>query len=371
MVKEGLPMVYDNIARLNERQWSSKILSFYWLMVVISIVGQFIALLVTMYYYPEYTREFVIKKIVVPTVIQLMIMLFSVYILRVKSVFSSFVLIISGTLLALVIIVIHPNVTGLQVTLLLPMAISLIYFDKRKLQFSFFVSACGLTSIYLLFSSIRIATTEYEYFSYLVTLFAGYFIFLAILQRGNEILDYLQQATVKEKELIIKNAMMERLSKIDALTNLYNHKTFHEYLDSLVDQTTRQDIPLQLAIIDIDNFKSVNDTFGHSVGDLVLKRVAKAIEETVTEEDIVARYGGEEFAVLLTNKTAEEGYLLMEKVCKQVESLSHKELDNSQVTVSIGLKNYELHKTKMEFFQQADALLYEAKRAGKNLVREG
>ncbi|MFC4321545.1 GGDEF domain-containing protein [Litchfieldia salsa] len=360
-------MENHNGSRMNYKLWSEKILYFYWVMVIVSIIGQIIGLIVTVYYNPEYVGGFLVKQLVLPTGIQLIIILVCLYIIKVKQVYSSKVLTMAGTLVALVIILIHPNVQGLQVILLLPMAVSLIYFDKRKLRFSLTINLFALTIIYL-FPSIRMAATEYDYISYLFALLAGYFIYSAVLQRGNEVLQTLRQSSEKEKELIVKSTMMERMSKIDALTDLYNHKTFQEYLDHLVGQSKNYNMPLQLAIIDIDNFKNINDTYGHNIGDLVLKRVADAIRERVTEEDIVARYGGEEFTIILTNKNIETAYHTVEAIRIHVENLQHAEMENGKVTISIGLKNYHHNLTKVEFFQQTDALLYQAKRSGKNKV---
>ncbi|WP_078556318.1 GGDEF domain-containing protein [Bacillus alkalicellulosilyticus] len=357
----------NNKFKMDYTHWTNKILQFYWLIVIISIIGQCIGLLITIYYSLEGTWYFILNKLILPTVIQVIAILACKYIINRKPHYRSQLLTITGTIVALVMILVHFAVPGLQVTLLLPMAVTIIYFDKRKLRFSFIINVLALNAIYL-YGPVRKSVTEFEYMSYLFVLIAGYFIFLVVLQRTNEILQNLRQASEKEKELIVKNAIMERLSKVDALTGLYNHKTFHEYIDHLVVQSKKYAMPLQLAIVDIDNFKSINDTYGHSVGDIVLKRVAEAILSKVTEDDIVARYGGEEFAIILTNKSMEEAHLITEKVRAYIEAMEHEELDNKKVTVSIGLMNYSNHLTKLSFFQQTDDLLYQAKRTGKNKV---
>ncbi|WP_226668187.1 GGDEF domain-containing protein [Metabacillus litoralis] len=360
-------MEKHNLSRMDYKQWFEKILGFYWFMVLISLLGQCIGLMLTIIYYPDGVVSFLLFKIILPTSLQIIIMLVCIFIIKRKKIYSSRFLTITGTLIALVIILTHPEVPGLQVMLLLPMSVALIYFDKSKLRFSFVVNIIALTSIYLL-PTIRVSVTEYEYFSYLLALIAGYFIYLAILERGNEVLEIVKKASEKEKELLVKSTMMERLTKIDALTNLYNHKTFQEYLDQFVEQSLKYEMPLQLAILDIDNFKAINDTYGHSVGDLVLKRLADEIVGKVTENDIVARYGGEEFALLLTNKSIEETYQLIEDIRLHIARLNHEEMKDVKVTVSIGLKDFKASLTKLDFFQKTDALLYKAKRNGKNQV---
>ncbi|SER19184.1 diguanylate cyclase (GGDEF) domain-containing protein [Gracilibacillus ureilyticus] len=351
---------------INQRYWTEKILTIYWIMVLMSFIGQCIGLTITVYYFPYYVIDFVILKLLIPTSIQLISLGITTYLVKVKKNFSDKLLVITGTISALAIIINHPEVPGLQILLMLPMAVILIYYDRKILQFSLIVNVIALTAIYLL-PSIRNAVTVYEYFSYLFVLLCSYFVFLIILSRANEMLEILQRANEKEQDLLVKSTMMERLTKIDALTGLYNHKTFHEYLDFLFEQSIFYDMPLQLAIIDIDNFKSVNDQYGHSNGDLVLKRVAFAISEKVTEDDISARYGGEEFTILLTNKTLEESYRILEEVRSYIASQFHQEL-NGHVTVSIGLKQLEKHLSKVEFFDEADELLYKAKSNGKNQI---
>ena len=103
---------------------------------------------------------------------------------------------------------------------------------------------------------------------------------------------------------------MDKLTKTDALTDLYNHMTFHEYFEKLIEQHEQNGLPLQLAIFDIDNFKLVNDMFGHRAGDAVLQRVSELIRSKVSTNDFVARYGGEEFAILFTDKLKMEALKL-------------------------------------------------------------
>ncbi|WP_161568238.1 GGDEF domain-containing protein [Anaerobacillus alkaliphilus] len=361
-------MKQQNTAEMNYQLWSYKILYFYWLLAIIAILGQLVGLIMALYYYPETVRTFIQEKVLVLIIGHLVILLLCEYLVKVKKVYHSWVLITTGTLLTLIIIIVNPAIPGLQVILLLPMAVALIYLEKSKLLFSFSINLIGLTCVHIFFLPLRMATSEYEYLAYYTSLCAGYIIYLAILQRGNEVLEFLYQSNEKEKELIIKNAVIERLSKTDALTELYNHKTFHEYMDYLVEQSKNYEVPLQLAIIDIDNFKCINDTYGHSAGDVVLKRIAATIRELATENDIVARYGGEEFAILFTEKSLQETEQIIENIRRAISSITHKEIQERVVTISVGLSDYHSQMSKYDFFEQTDELLYEAKRSGKNKV---
>lgn len=177
----------------------------------------------------------------------------------------------------------------------------------------------------------------------------------------------LEKVTNDKQELLIKSAIMEKMSKTDALTDMYNHRTFQEYLDTLIRQVSTSDNSLQLAIFDIDDFKRINDTFGHSVGDIVLKRISSRINAMVTIDDITARYGGEEFAVILTNKTMDQSLILLESIRKAIQHEIHIEL-NSNVTVSVGVHEYYKGEPKEEVFNKADEALYKAKHSGKNKI---
>ncbi|MGN8646078.1 GGDEF domain-containing protein [Gracilibacillus sp. HCP3S3_G5_1] len=353
---------------LNNRLWTKRILYIYWLMVIIAFLGQIVGLFITIYYYPDDTGEFTVKKLIIPSSIQTVLLLITHYFIDKKEIYSSKLLSISGTMVAVVTVVFHPQIPGVEILFLLAMAVILIYFDKKKLRFSLIINVIALTSLYAL-PSIREASTFYEYFIYHFILFGGYIVYLLIMERGNEVFQILQRAAEKEKELIVKSAIMERLTKVDALTELYNHKTFHEYLDFLYEQSISQGMPLQLALIDIDNFKMINDLYGHSNGDLVLKRVARAIASQMTEDDIAARYGGEEFAILLTNKSLKEAYHIIDNLRLYIANQYHEELDKN-ITVSIGLKALTEDISKESFFQRADELLYKAKHNGKNQVYE-
>ena len=160
---------------------------------------------------------------------------------------------------------------------------------------------------------------------------------------------------------------MEKMSKMDALTDMHNHRTFQEYFDTMIRQASRSDNSLQLAIFDIDDFKRINDTFGHSVGDIILQRISSKIKTMVTVDDITVRYGGEEFAVILTNKTMEQSLILLESIRKAIQDESHIEL-NRNVTVSVGVHEYYKGEAKEEVFNKVDDALYEAKHSGKNKI---
>jgi diguanylate cyclase (GGDEF)-like protein len=173
----------------------------------------------------------------------------------------------------------------------------------------------------------------------------------------------------QHEQLVTLNERLEELSVTDGLTGLYNHRHFWQILNDELSRVNRYKGELALVLLDIDNFKAVNDEFGHAVGDLLLQSIAKIIRETVRETDIVARYGGEEFTVLLPD-TSREGVLnVSEKVRAAVEGMIFRVPDTDitvSVTVSIGVSVFI--DNRRDFFNAADKALYQSKKQGKNQV---
>ncbi len=163
---------------------------------------------------------------------------------------------------------------------------------------------------------------------------------------------------------------VKELSVRDTLTGLYNRRVLEEFLD--VEESKRTPAPLAILIIDIDDFKAINDTFGHPAGDRVLSVLGKLMQDNCRKENIVARYGGEEFAVLLTNSglTAAAALQTAERLRKvlgaQDFAFSGRKV---RVTVSIGVAYSSGNSVAPEtLLARADQALYQAKRSGKNRV---
>jgi diguanylate cyclase (GGDEF)-like protein len=176
----------------------------------------------------------------------------------------------------------------------------------------------------------------------------------------------IESVTRDKQELLIRNAITEKMAHTDSLTDMYNHRTFQEYFDQVVVMHSQQNKhKLQLAIIDIDDFKKLNDTYGHAIGDIVLKRVANKIKSLVTADDIPSRYGGEEFAIIFTNKDISIAYNILENIRRSIEREKIREAETN-VTISIGLHEYIDDEGKQSSFVKADEALYTAKHTGKN-----
>lgn len=161
----------------------------------------------------------------------------------------------------------------------------------------------------------------------------------------------------------------QALSRIDYLTGVANARAFHAIAEGEKARASRYAHPLTLAYLDIDNFKVVNDRFGHQVGDALLVWVAKAIRDNIRASDHVARVGGDEFAILLPETGAEAGQFVLYKLQRVLLEIMQK--NAWPVTFSIGAVTFlGQPETLDEMIQRADGLMYSAKNGGKNRIAQ-
>ncbi len=187
---------------------------------------------------------------------------------------------------------------------------------------------------------------------------------LARVRAGKRIVDL-------QSRLMATNRRLEMLSITDGLTQVFNHRHFREEFDRTFLEAIRYERPLSLAMIDIDFFKKVNDTWGHATGDQVLRDVSATLALSVRTSDMVARYGGEEFAVMMPETSLSDASQAAEKIRKLVEE---REISGPTgmipVTVSIGVANFPHTQfgRGRELIEAADRALYRAKKRGRNQV---
>jgi diguanylate cyclase (GGDEF)-like protein len=175
-----------------------------------------------------------------------------------------------------------------------------------------------------------------------------------------------------QKELLESNKRLELLSITDGLTKLNNHRYFQDELARAFDESLRYGRPLSLAMVDLDFFKKVNDTYGHAVGDEVLKCAAKLFKQSVRSTDLVARYGGEEFVVMMPETELADALVFAEKIRALVESTPFDTAAKPiPVTVSIGIASvpHTRISSPKELIVCADKALYRAKKNGRNQVQ--
>lgn len=192
----------------------------------------------------------------------------------------------------------------------------------------------------------------------------------AFLQDDLQILDFLRPQVSMTLENSILHKRTAALAITDGLTGLSTHRYFQEAIDREIGRAKRLKLTFSFVILDIDNFKSLNDTFGHLEGDKVLREIAKIMRAQVRDTDTVARYGGEEFVVILIDTPKEGAKITAERIREAIETYKFVLAGRRVVvTASLGIATYPDDATiKQELIQIADKALYKAKSTGKNKV---
>ncbi|SDP37760.1 diguanylate cyclase domain-containing protein [Desulforhopalus singaporensis] len=216
-------------------------------------------------------------------------------------------------------------------------------------------------------TDVIISTGYHEKISYAEVIHAGAIDFIKKPIDQAELEAKLARAT-RERRMLRE---LEKLSKLDSLTSIPNRRAYDEMFSVEVERAYRQNYPLMLAIVDIDNFKEYNDQYGHHEGDKVLVGLAEILKDCTRESvDVCFRLGGDEFAVLLPQATPGQGEEIVQRILQ-----SYMEHGFGSTTLSIGLvscrrnKNLPREEDDMAIKKLADQAMYEAKENGKNCVR--
>ncbi len=169
-----------------------------------------------------------------------------------------------------------------------------------------------------------------------------------------------------QSQLEIKNRTLSKLSNIDHLTKAHNRRSIERVLSKELNRAKRYKKPLSVILLDLDDFKKVNDIYGHNIGDKVLKNTAKIVLEMIRESDYFGRWGGEEFLLIATETPMDKAMLLAEQIRKSINAYEF--IEPSNVTCSIGIAELNNNESATEFIAKADYALYQAKDNGKNRV---
>lgn len=180
----------------------------------------------------------------------------------------------------------------------------------------------------------------------------SFFVIITVL------LSKLRKSLAREKEF----------ASVDNLTGAFNPRFFYELVQMEINRFKRYKEPFSLVYIDLDNFKSVNDQFGHSAGDQVLRRVVSCSRKYLRKTDVIARLGGDEFALLLPDTNEESNHILISKL--QTELLEEMEQSNWPITFSIGvIICFKAPNTPLELVNMADEIMYSVKHGSKNAIK--
>lgn len=187
-----------------------------------------------------------------------------------------------------------------------------------------------------------------------------------ILQINTQLRDEVEERKKITEELKRKNAILDKMAVTDSLTGLFNHRFIIERLGQEIAEAKRYDFNLSVIMFDIDYFKTVNDNYGHQMGDKVLFEISETIKDQLRKVDIVGRYGGEEFLVICPHTDLEGILITAERIRKKIGTLTFGE-ENMNVTISGGVGTLK-DEDVSELIRRTDELLYQAKENGRNRI---
>ena len=267
----------------------------------------------------------------------------------------------------------HPAIAGLSE--MLTVLIFYVFLPQRlifSIATGFFASIVFL-SIRFFSSDIEVDVLTALLFSYTLANIFG-FIYARtrnftrrfeyyVISNEKNLRESLQSEIIKREKL---EQELRELSTIDSLTGLYNRRFFETYTANLINQCNRFDEIFSIILVDIDNFKNINDNLGHQEGDAVLVNIARLFREHTRRSEVISRFGGEEFVILCPHHELDSVQILAEKLRLLVETapLSNK----TEVTISSGVSTYQPGKSIDDLFRESDEALYRAKTTGKNKV---
>jgi len=231
-----------------------------------------------------------------------------------------------------------------------------IYITPNKLIYTTII-AIFLSLSFFLFHASRMEGMEASLF---LKIIAYNLVIILFCNIGSYLTNYYKRRQfVDSKELL-------RISITDPLTGIYNRAKFNEEINKWIEFYNRYEGTLCLAMFDIDNFKRVNDSYGHLVGDRVLQGIASTIKKGIRSTDVFARWGGEEFIILFPNTKIHDAGEITELMRSCIENSRYDEVE--RITCSFGLVELRKNENPDDILMRADSLLYEAKIYGKNTV---
>lgn len=359
-------LISSEISMVRQEKWVRRFLWVYWLVVALHFFAQWGAYL----WVSDYeigAREFYYEVLLIPHALMILSVGAAQIFYRFYPSYSFYGLFLGGTIVSMEIIHLNMDIRIIGAIMLLPIIASAIFFRLDLTWFTAALQIIGFLMMYKWDYEFRAFFSPFDLIAIPIFFMVGTLVASMIIINGRALVKDLEQTLLAKQDLMIENAIMSKLSKTDSLTHLYNQISFHEFFELALKYGGQGQV-FHLALIDIDHFKTVNDEYGHRIGDMVLSRVADVIRETIAPSDIAARYGGEEFALLLFEQSFAEAHQITETIRSQLAKTTHKEMGGNAITVSIGLQSYAASDTKESLFEAVDSLLYQAKEAGRNRI---
>ena len=183
----------------------------------------------------------------------------------------------------------------------------------------------------------------------------------------SELKKTVENLNISQSELEKSLAIIQEIAIHDELTGFYNRRHLMELLENEKNRSLRGNSTFTIAMLDIDHFKQVNDTYGHQAGDEVLRRISAAIKNTMRNTDFCGRYGGEEFVLVLIQTDLKEAMICAERMRTNIEKCRFPDIGNGfRITASIGLSQYQMREEIDTMIARADRSMYRAKEGGRN-----
>ncbi|WP_333570594.1 GGDEF domain-containing protein [Thermodesulfobacterium commune] len=182
---------------------------------------------------------------------------------------------------------------------------------------------------------------------------------------NDQIVDITRELEKKNLQLLNALTTVKKIMNTDPLTGVFNRRAINKIIHREISFALRHKLPLSIVMVDIDYFKKINDTYGHEMGDYVLKKIAQTIKKSIRKEDIFGRYGGEEFILILPNTDIEKAYQVAERMRQKIEKIKFKGI-KEKITASFGLTELLPNDNIKSIIQRGDEALYLAKNKGRN-----
>ncbi len=264
---------------------------------------------------------------------------------------------------AFVTSVIHREFIVNTGSFMFPMILSAVFNNSKLITKTFIISLLSttITVIFSWFDNFIDVTNLINYivmYGFLTVSFFACFISIKYSQLQFQLIESQAKA----------NSQLQNIVLLDQMTGLYNHRTFYKELDLAIKKHSQEKQEFCLAIIDIDNFKYINDLYGHDCGDVVINNLANVIKTNCKMEDMAFRYGGEEFAIIFTDKTLDETTKILETILKEFSGTKYN-FTNNKITFSAGVSKYTETASRETFFSFVDRLMYSAKKNGRNQIK--
>jgi len=308
--------------------------------------------------------QYIIKYIILPTVINVIVVIIChrVNAMSIKAQIKNYFLLVTVSVMAALLAFIHYTVGAILTIFVIPVFLTILFGQKRITGIiSIFNGVLLIISI--IHASMNNQASIYFYLNAAVAitlLLSAYLLSTVLIAYNKASSDYVYSSYQTQLSL-------NEEARNDSLTGLYNQKTFQSLLKGAMEKARHHKTPMSLAIIDLDDFKYINDTFGHLEGDQVLLQFTNLIKQQCNDgEAYVSRYGGDEFAVIYPKASKELAYLRLETLRQRCRQIPRSKIRSGEISFSAGISYYmEGEMNENLLFHQADSALYQAKENGK------